>query len=205
MTKYRKILREVDLVIRNFGDNAPRRKRRRKRDLAEISSIESLSTTVRSSSAPIGLEQQYDELYKILREGLVGEHSEPDIGANTTSVSPPVKPRGKKNVSALLLGGRGQGKSLVLDRCLENLRQENGSTSKFRVVRINGVLLGRDVSVAVRTIVRQLSEIVAEETLQSQIKNATDEFETKPETPGASKTEKSVKHMMREKLRNVYM
>jgi len=192
-------------VIRNFGDNAPRRKRRRKRDLAEISSIESLSTTVRSSSAPIGLERQYDELHQLLRKGLVGEDSEPDIGISTTHVSLPEEPRRKRNVSALLLGGRGQGKSLVLDRCLDNLRQENGGTSKFRVVRINGVLLGRDVSVAVRSIVRQLSEIVAEETLQSQIKNATDGFETKTEIPGTIKTKKSVKNMMREKLRNVYM
>lgn len=184
-------VREIDLVIRNLGDNAPSMMhslggtgtsgtRKRKVCQTSYSSAPDQNETqkIQTQFAPVGLERQYNELYGLLEKGLIGVQEENRLR--------------KTNVSALLMGGRGQGKSLVLERCLLALRQkaasmtmqqkqntidpdgQNGKSPTnidtanaphFRVVHLNGILLrGQNVTVAVQEIVSQLCEIVAEET-----------------------------------------
>ncbi len=148
-TKAEILLRQVDAVIRNLGDNASvTRKQKCKRKRGD---------NVHSYNAPVGLEKQYEELHSLLKQGLIGVESK---------INDKIVIR-KQNVSSLLMGPRGHGKSLVLDRCLSSLRQENTGT-KFRVVRLNGILLaGHNVMAAVRDICKQLSEIVTDEENQN--------------------------------------
>ena len=184
-------VREIDLVIRNLGDNAPIMVPSRKRKLSDDSSNAqdpgsgsgsgSAFGQDSHSHAPVGLGKQFNELYSLLEKGLIGVQEDGKTK--------------KTNVSALLMGGRGQGKSLVLERCLLALREkaaniriraqrernslnananananvneqiENANTAHFRVVHLNGILLrGQNVTIVVQEIVGQLCEIVAEET-----------------------------------------
>ena len=127
---------------------------------------------------PPGLESQYGELRRLLHRGLIGTSDEE--GGD------------KRNVSALLMGPRGCGKSLVLERVLNDLRgvgcgnggpittdgadgadddgdddhdhHHYGMGRFFRIVRLNGLLLrGDDVGAAVREMVRQLSDVAIAE------------------------------------------
>ena len=94
----------------------------------------------RKRTPPIGLESQYRELYRVLERGLMPTNNE------------------KRNVCALLMGPRGHGKTLVLEQCLSELQCQ----SKFRIVRLNGLLLrGHDVTVVVKEILRQLTEMAS--------------------------------------------
>ena len=77
------------------------------------------------------------------------------------------------------MGPRGHGKTYLLETCLLALRDKyqpqlpsnnnnnnnnNNNSSLFRVVRLNGLFIrGHDVTLAVREILRQLSEIAAGE------------------------------------------
>ena len=194
------IVRSIDLVIRNLGDNAPALTltltlTSRKRHISEVLQVpparqheetsdlcdhdhvnnihqdNELEYEYEYNYAPVGLEQQYNELYQLLEKGLIGIPQEA-----TTKGGARDKSFKKTNVSALLMGARGQGKSLVLERCLMALRQKqrkiaieasfastsnttsnntascsasasasaNNSISNnvgFRVVRLNGILL----------------------------------------------------------------
>jgi hypothetical protein len=130
--------------------------------------------------APVGLERQYHELYQILEKGLIGviDYSSHEGSSKST------RRLKKTNVSALLMGPRGEGKSLVLDRCLLALEQrahdefskqqqqqqqqqshgQESHSARFRVVRLNGILLrGENVAIVVQEIVRQLCDIVTRE------------------------------------------
>ena len=62
--------------------------------------------------------------------------------------------RGAQNNSVLLVGGRGSGKTAVLDSALRELRETHGP-EKVLVVKLNGMLHG-DEKVGVREIARQL-------------------------------------------------
>ena len=149
-------------MIRNFGDNEPVISRKRKSTVIgndNDNDNDNGSQHEASTDAPVGLEHQYNELYSLLEKGLIGVEEDRIIK--------------KTNVSALLMGARGQGKSLVLERCLSSLRRaavhkskgrKDGDNAKFRVVNLNGILLrGQNVTVVVQEIVSQLCEIVAEE------------------------------------------
>lgn len=93
--------------------------------------------------APHNLETPFQELYSILQPCL-----RPRADATTAS--------------AILMGPRGSGKSLLVDRCLEACRQAHGS--KFRKVTVNGIIVrGEDVPSVVYEIIRQLSDIALNE------------------------------------------
>jgi len=183
-----KIVLSIDSVIHNLGEIAnPIRIEQvigRKRKIGTIcrgtKQNKSICGDFRKkesleNSTP-GLEQQFLELYNLLRCGV--------LGINDVSGKVDIK---KRNVSALLMGPRGHGKSFVLDKCLATLRREaeessacssntkeekercinRASARLCRIVRLNGTLLrGHDVVSAVKEIVRQLSEIAAEEAIQ---------------------------------------
>jgi Cdc6-like AAA superfamily ATPase len=92
--------------------------------------------------SPIGLEEAFQQLYSILYPCLCGNDS-------TTA-------------SAILMGPRGSGKSLLLERCLSACLESD--KAKFRKVPINGICIrGEDVPSVVFEIIRQLSDLALEE------------------------------------------
>ena len=130
-----------------------------------------------------GLKDQYDTLFKLLRDGLLGTYNDDD----DNDIIESAKPKIQANVSAILMGPRGHGKSLLLERCLaelsrmagkrkerllQKLQGRNGDVkqhanvnelhnqSSFRVVRINGLLYQGDNAVAcTREIARQINHM----------------------------------------------
>jgi hypothetical protein len=176
------------LVIRNLGDNIHhhtlsdskrkhiRLKRSRAADnVTDINNDED-NTYLNDICAPIGLENQCQELYHLLYRGLIGFSEEVNADNENTGVSHTNKEKvgrgNKRNVSALLFGGRGNGKTLTLERCLTSLLKDhnhnaNDEVSKkklFRILRLNGIVLrGDDAGLVVREIVKQLSDIAAHE------------------------------------------
>ncbi|CAB9519359.1 expressed unknown protein [Seminavis robusta] len=106
--------------------------------------------------APVGLESQFEQLYSLLHPCLVVHENE-------------------TNAAAFLLGQRGMGKGLLVERCLQALQDEltfaPSSTNKksnkmqhFRVVKVHGVLIpGNDVSLVVKDMLQQLSQMVLQQ------------------------------------------
>ncbi|KAG7364788.1 AAA ATPase domain containing protein [Nitzschia inconspicua] len=102
--------------------------------------------------APPGLEEQFQQLYSILYSNLHIPQEGETIRMETVSSS----------TAAILMGTKGSGKSLLLERCLaacqEQLKQPKQALC--RQVSINGILCrGQDVGAVVYEIIRQLSEI----------------------------------------------
>lgn len=126
-------LKSIDYVIRSIGDNRPL-PRKRKLDHVPLTPGD-LNTEI-----PIGKEEQFRTLYQILQQGLVGSKG---VGPN----------KELRNISSLLFGPRGSGKSFVLDACISALKLNTSHDQgpKFRVVRLNGIALkGHDVTVVLR-------------------------------------------------------
>lgn len=75
-----------------------------------------------------GLKDQYETLQKLLKDGLLGTYDddEDDDNNDNDNVIVDVKPKIQSNVSAILMGPRGHGKSLVLERCLAELSRMAG-------------------------------------------------------------------------------
>jgi Cdc6-like AAA superfamily ATPase len=129
-------------------------KRRQQLWMDSLDSAEAATTflqQVTACYAPIGLEAQFQALYKTLRPCLASGQA--------------LSPNDNQNAAAFLQGPRGSGKTLLLVRCLwaihdENkLRQESKDRSTFfRLVHVNGLMIpGDDVSAVVREMLRQLS------------------------------------------------
>ena len=194
-----RMIASIDDVIRNLSDISNieymenERNQAHKRKIGEITDTstvkqpndqlhqggiaEQKSDNILLNSPP-GLEAQYLKLCNLLRTGLLG------IECNSQN-------NGRKhNVFALLMGPRGHGKSLVLERCIATLQREAGASKGrtkndrrgknlenqserqnsllCRIVRLNGTLLrGNNVGLAVKEIVRQLSEIAAKESFHN--------------------------------------
>ena len=142
------------------------------------------------------LKEQYEVLRALLRKGLLGSTQEDGedalhVNYRQSAASNPFLPQIKSNVSAILMGPRGHGKSLVLDRCLASLSRlarkrkdrildlmmqgqqakqadEMYAQASFRVVRLNGLLFQGDSAVAcTQEIARQLSVMSREERRRS--------------------------------------
>lgn len=144
-----------------------------------------------------GIKEQYTDLRGLLRRGLLGYDDEEvandtkiSSGEDSSNLSNLIRPKIKSNVSAVLMGPRGHGKSLVLERCLADLsrlagkrkdrvlktmmqqeQQQDETTAEelysqaaFRVVRLNGLLYQGDNAVAcTREIARQIGEMARQE------------------------------------------
>jgi hypothetical protein len=134
-----------------------------------------------------------DDMTTKTTNGKAAEESrEKDNGQPSLSIHVnPFIPRIKSNVSAILMGPRGHGKSLVLERCLaslsrlagkrkecvmERMTQEQQSDqaedifgqASFRVVRLNGLLFQGDSAVAcTQEIARQIGVMSREERRRS--------------------------------------
>ncbi|KAL3801542.1 hypothetical protein HJC23_000980 [Cyclotella cryptica] len=145
------------------------------------------------NNAPTGWKEQYNELFGLLKRGLLGYDTDDDARPSETmamkhtkessDANNEEKSRKKKNahsnVSAVLMGPRGQGKSFILERCLADLSLLAGKRTKqqqsqqqqpqsqyhdtevaFRVVRLNGLLYGGENAVAcTREIARQIGDM----------------------------------------------
>ncbi len=138
------------------------------------------------------LKAQYETLRELLRKGLLGSTRDEVDGRfiennGRSAASNPFLPQIKSNVSAVLMGPRGHGKSLVLDRCLASLSRlarkqkdlifdqmmqdqeanqadEMYSQAPFRVVRLNGLLFQGDSAVAcTQEIARQIGVMARDE------------------------------------------
>jgi AAA ATPase domain len=97
--------------------------------------------------APKHMEQSFQQLYRILQ---------PALSPTTTSSS-----TSRKNASAILQGGRGCGKSLLVQQVLRAFCHQK-SQSPFRLVYIHGVVVpGQNVVLVVREMLRQLSQQAA--------------------------------------------
>eukprot|EP00986_Skeletonema_menzelii_P012589 scaffold6986_cov142-Skeletonema_menzelii.AAC.2 len=69
-----------------------------------------------------GLKDQYNTLLKLLRDGLLGTYNDDDTEQdNNNNIDNIIQPKIQSNVSAILMGPRGHGKSLLLERCLAEL------------------------------------------------------------------------------------
>eukprot|EP00957_Ditylum_brightwellii_P096902 7379929-Ditylum_brightwellii.AAC.1 len=224
----KKAVHAIDWIISNLSDNAldipqrrmtTRRKRRRHNDNDTTINYskkgnESNHDNDHSSpqeriisAAPPGLERQYGELLSLLRGGLLGIGSNGAISSDEIVRGHYSNSKSKRNVAALLMGSHGNGKSLVLERCLSSLldsyrsatttrkrrkkedeknagNNDDGSKETaevvppFRVVRLNGVLIrGDDVGGAVLEIVKCLSEIATTSHQQKRMKKTKEEHD----------------------------
>ena len=105
--------------------------------------------------APLGLEDQFRQLYSIINSSL---HRPSKSTMPSSSFLDPIS----SSAAAILLGKRGSGKSLLLERVLLACRRQQrcSSNALYRVVTVNGIVCrGQDVSSVVYEIIRQLSEI----------------------------------------------
>jgi Cdc6-like AAA superfamily ATPase len=99
--------------------------------------------------APKHMEQPFQQLYRILQPALSPTTTS---GSNATS---------RKNASAILQGGRGSGKSLLVQQVLRAFVDDNDDDVRcpFRLVYIHGVVVpGHNVVMVVREMLRQLSQ-----------------------------------------------
>ena len=101
----------------------------------------------------------------IARHNLNSHHDAPPVGLeasyrNLYSLLQPCLSTKNQNVAALVMGKRGTGKTLLVERTLHALAKE----CKFRVVRLHGLVIkGDDVGHVVQEIVRQLSDLAMAE------------------------------------------
>jgi Cdc6-like AAA superfamily ATPase len=96
--------------------------------------------------APPGLEESFQQLYSILYPCLCSKES--------------------STGSAILMGPRGSGKSLLLERVLQACQRfsPKGEMLHYRKVSINGIVIrGEDVPSVIFEIIRQLSDIALKE------------------------------------------
>lgn len=137
-------LKAIDCVIRNLGDNPPLPRKRKIDHVADTTTNPDLTNVI-----PVGKEEQFHSLYQVLQQGLIGADG---VGSK----------KELRNVSSLLFGPRGSGKSLVLNACISALLNQNNHVDgkpRFRVVRLNGIAIkGHDVTVVLREICKQLLE-----------------------------------------------
>lgn len=168
-------------VLFSLSDAPDTKRRKRKQPSSSYStqsSNQQNNSTATSDShasyAPPGLEKEFHELYSTLAPCLVERTN-------------------KANVAAVLMGKRGSGKSMLLERCLTCLQEEvreqqrnecqnsnnnqdeddsyMAGRSMFRIVTLNGLMVrGDHVGFCVREIVQQLSDIAEQQHRQRRSK-----------------------------------
>ena len=162
------LLRNIERSIARFSDG-------------NLSFVDGKATVVRPSSSqsttasnsggeqsiirkysPPGLEDAFHRLYSILFPSLSTAATDATRTAMTTAVGSFGPSTSSASSAAILMGPKGSGKSLILERCLEACKEQQRlhKTTFFRQVNINGIVCrGQDVGTVVYEIVRQLNEI----------------------------------------------
>ena len=158
---------QLDQTLARFSDDPSRRSPSTRGDDDEEEEEKEEKSMIRAY-APKHLERPFQELYSILYPCLRPRRSSTEDVTTT---------------SAIVMGPRGSGKSLLVERCLAACQhagavQESETTSSkdskkkvpFRKVAVNGIVVrGEDVPSVVYEIIRQLSDMAlhGEETFKS--------------------------------------
>ncbi|CAJ1912934.1 unnamed protein product [Cylindrotheca closterium] len=138
-------LEEVDKLITHFGDNYPPIDNNNKSEQQD--DAENQNQKIPRLFSPPGLEEQFKDVRSVLLPCL-------------TSTSSFSKDKVSSTASVVLIGDRGSGKSLLLERCLQACQYEYPDAAKFRRIHINGIVCrGSDVSAVVYEMIRQLSDL----------------------------------------------
>lgn len=119
--------------------------------------------------SPPGLEEPFKQLHSIIAPSLVRSNIDED-DVNDGMLSTGMTHSVSSSSAAILMGTKGSGKSLLLERvlaaCEEQQRHRGGA--RYRMVSINGIICrGQDVATVVYEIVRQLSDIAFQSTSTS--------------------------------------
>jgi Cdc6-like AAA superfamily ATPase len=165
------LLKNLDETIGRFGDDPS--------GFQPLNAPQPEDSIIRSF-APKGLEESFKQLHSILFPCLCQQN---ENDATTTA-------------SAFVMGPRGSGKSLLLERCLAACRHQHPE-AKFRKVLVHGIVSrGEDVPSVVYEIIRQLSEVAYQETTTTTTSHH--QQQQHPESPNKkNKRSKQEKHMLR--------
>jgi Cdc6-like AAA superfamily ATPase len=173
--------------------------------------------------APPGLETQFKQLYTIIFPSLyrAPTHDTANNTSNAHLSSLSSSSSISSSSAAILMGAKGSGKSLLLDRVLAACQEQQqqffncsnsgddpgasaGETAVplYRMVTINGIVCrGQDVSAVVYEIIRQLSEIAYQSTSNNNNinnnKNNNDNDQIQQQQRRRRKRQKMDKHMLR--------
>lgn len=157
VTTMHDFFRNLDATIAGFGDGHVLLVNDKKSSLNHESKgqhdrIVEIETGILKRFAPSGLEEPFKQLYSIIFPALFRANGQ---SAKRTLIS--------SSSAAILMGVKGSGKTLLLERvlaaCREQLPQHNHQ-QLYRMVEINGIVCrGEDVASVVYEIIRQLSGI----------------------------------------------
>ena len=126
---------------------------------AERENIVEIEEGILKRFAPAGLEDPFKQLYSIIFPALFRA---PIKNSITTSGAQPSRTLISSSSAAILMGVKGSGKSLLLERVLAACREQLQDSGRrlYRMVEINGIVCrGEDVASVVYEIIRQLSGI----------------------------------------------
>jgi Cdc6-like AAA superfamily ATPase len=170
-SKKESTLDELDKLISRFSDDASHEKTETKNSGEE--------SIIRMFSPP-GLEEAFKQLHSILVPCLLSRSALSEQKISSTA-------------SAILMGPRGSGKSLLLNSCLKAYQYQNPDATKFRQVTVNGIVCrGSDVSAVVFEIIRQLSDLAFHEGKQQN--GDTEENDNKEQQQASSKRRRLDEH-----------
>jgi len=157
-TTIQDFFRNLDATIAGFGDGhvllhedkQSTLNKENKGPHDDNNKIVEIETGILKRFAPSGLEEPFKQLYSIIFPALFRAN-----GTKRTLIS--------SSSAAILMGVKGSGKTLLLERvlaaCREQLPQHNHQ-QLYRMVEINGIVCrGEDVASVVYEIIRQLSGI----------------------------------------------
>mmetsp|Transcript_2853 Transcript_2853/g.6739 ORF Transcript_2853/g.6739 Transcript_2853/m.6739 type:complete len:637 (-) Transcript_2853:11-1921(-) len=149
--------RNLDATIAGFGDGHVLLDKDNPAlgDLTERDNIVEIQSGILKRFAPTGLEEPFKQLYSIIFPALFRSGGKTDETSKTLISS---------SSAAILMGVKGSGKTLLLERvlaaCREQLQDHNIRGRLYRMVEVNGIVCrGEDVASVVYEIIRQLSGI----------------------------------------------
>lgn len=160
------LLKNIDDTVRALGDDPFSTNCAASLEESSIKKVNPNDSIIRSF-APKGLEESFKQLYSILYPCLC-RRQRPQLqvvnGQKNATISPNTS---ATTASAFVMGPRGCGKSLLVERCLSAC-QFAAPNAKYRKVHVNGIVSrGEDVPSIVYEITRQLSELAYQETVSS--------------------------------------
>ena len=151
--------RNLDATIAGFGDGHVLLDKDKTNPalggLAERDNIVEIQSGILKRFAPPGLEEPFKQLYSIIFPALFRSDCKND---ETTTSS---KTLISSSSAAILMGVKGSGKTLLLERVLAACREQLQTHGRlYRMVEVNGIVCrGEDVASVVYEIIRQLSGI----------------------------------------------
>jgi Cdc6-like AAA superfamily ATPase len=219
--KEQNIITNLDFSIANFSDSNLflNNSCNKSGDGDDENSTPIIEESILKRFAPPGLETQFKQLYTIIFPSLyhaptATKNHDTDTNNSKHLSSLSSSSSISSSSAAILMGTKGSGKSLLLDRvlaaCQEQQQQffncnsgagepgagETAVVPLYRMVTINGIVCrGQDVSSVVYEIIRQLSEIAFQSTSNNNNNNNDDNDQQQQRR--RRKRQKMDKHMLR--------